>query len=85
MPSRALRAEPEEGGGGGGKGQEAAPSPLGLAEKKERGVSYRSVWVKKSGGESSGRGELIPSAALSVGGRFWARTSELQNFRTSDF
>lgn len=81
MPFRAPRAEPEEGGKRRKAPSPKAPSPLGPAEKRERGGSYRSAWVEKSGGGSSGRGELIPSAALSVGGRFRAwnfRTSELQ-------
>ena len=79
MPSRALRAEPEEGGGGGGKGQEAAPSPLGLAEKKERGVSYRSVWVKKIG-----RGEFRTGRAYPLSGLIGWGTVLGQNFRTSE-
>ena len=79
MPSRALRAEPEEGV----KGRKRPPARLAWPKKKREAFLTVLSGLKNRAGRVPDPGELIPSAALSVGGRFWARTSELQNFRTA--
>ena len=71
-----------ERGGGGGKGQEAAPGPLGLAEKREREAVLTVLpGSKNRAGRVPDPGELIPSASGLIGwGRLRSRTSDLQKF-----